>query len=139
MATVVPYINFADQGREAIEFYKSVFGGDAEVTYVKDSPSAAQMPAEWGERIFHLDFKAGDIRFLGSDVISDQAGKVPGNVYAIAINCDSDEQLKEYFAKLSDGGKVVWEPRDAEWGDLFGQCVDKFSITWMLNYHKPEA
>jgi PhnB protein len=137
MANIVPYINFADRGREAVEFYKSVFGGDAEVILVKDSPSAANMPKEWGERIFHLDFKSGDINFYGSDVISDQAGKVPGNVYAIAINCDSAEQLKDYFKKLSDGGKTVWEPSDSEWGSIFGQCVDKFDITWMLNYQKP--
>jgi PhnB protein len=136
MAKVVPYINFADRGREAIEFYKGVFGGDAEVQLVKDSPSAGQMPKEWGERIFHLEFKSGDIRFLGSDIISDQAGKVAGNVYSLVIECDSAEQLKEYFSKLSEGGKVVWEPRDSEWGSVFGQCVDKFDVQWMLNYDK---
>ena len=136
MAKIVPYINFADQGKEAIEFYKSVFGGNAEVQLVKNSPNAAQMPAEWGERIFHFDFKAGDIHLLGSDIMSDQAGKVVGNVHSLAIMCDNAEQLKEYFTKLSEGGKVVWEPRDSEWGSLYGQCVDKFGIQWMLNYDK---
>ena len=136
MAQIVPYINFADQGRAAIEFYKSIFGGEADITLVKDSPSASKMPKEWGERIFHLDFKAGGIHFLGSDIISDQAGKVAGNVYSLAITCDDATQLKDYFSKLSDGGKVVWEPRDSEWGSLFGQCVDKFGIQWMLNFDK---
>ncbi|HVS58758.1 MAG TPA: VOC family protein [Candidatus Saccharimonadales bacterium] len=136
MANIVPYINFADQGREAIEFYKRVFGGDAEVQLVKDSPAASGMPKEWGERIFHLAFSAGDIHFYGSDVISDQAGKVVGNVHSLAINCDNEDQLKEWFKKLSDGGKVVWDVRDSEWGSIFGQCVDKFGITWMLNYSK---
>ena len=136
MANIVPYINFADQGKEAIEFYKSVFGGNAEVQLVKQSPNAANMPKEWGDRIFHLAFTAGDIHFYGSDVISDQAGKVVGNVHSLAINCDSEEQLRDIFAKLSDGGKVVWEPKDSEWGSLYGQCTDKFGITWMLNYTK---
>lgn len=136
MAQIVPYINFADQGKAAIVFYKSVFGGDAEVQLVKDSPNAAQMPAEWGERIFHLDFQADGIHFLGSDIISDQAGKVVGNVHHLAIMCDSAEQLKEYFTKLSESGKVVWEPRDSEWGSLYGQCIDKFGIQWMFNYDK---
>ena len=31
MANIVPYINFAKNGQEAITFYKGVFGGDAEV------------------------------------------------------------------------------------------------------------
>lgn len=139
MANIVPYINFADQGREAIEFYKSVFGGDADVQLVRDSPNAAQMPAEWGERIFHLAFTAGDMHFYGSDIISDQAGKVVGNVHFLAINCDSAEQLKEWFGKLAEGGKVVWEPHDSEWGSLFGQVTDRFGVTWMLNYDKQAA
>lgn len=139
MAQIVPYINFADQGKEAVEFYKNVFGGDAEMQLVKDSPNAADMPAEWGERIFHLAFTAGDIHFYGSDIMSDQAGKVVGNVYSLALNCDSEEQLRGYFAKLSDGGEVRWEPRDSEWGALFAQCVDKFGITWMLNYDKSQG
>lgn len=136
MAQIVPYINFADQGREAIAFYKSVFGGEADIQLVKDSPNASNMPPEWAERIFHLDYKAGDIRFLGSDVISDQAGRVAGNVYSLALMCDSAEQIKGYFDKLADGGKVVWPLADSEWGSLFGQVVDKFGIQWMLNYDK---
>lgn len=136
MAQIVPYINFADRGREAIEFYKSVFGGNAEVQLVKDSPGAAQMPKEWGDRIMHLAFTAGDIHFYGSDIISDQAGRVVGNVHSLVINCDSEDQLRDWFTKLSDGGEVVWEPRNSEWGSIYGQCVDKFGIQWMLNYDK---
>ena len=139
MANLVPYINFADQGKEAIAFYKGVFGGDAEVQLVTDSPNAEQMPKEWGERIFHLAFTAGDIHFYGSDIISDQAGKVTGNVHFLVIDCDSAEQLKEWFDKLADGGTVVWEPRDSEWGSLFGQVTDTFGVTWMLNYDKQQA
>ena len=33
MANIVPYINFAKNGQEAIMFYKGVFGGDAEVQF----------------------------------------------------------------------------------------------------------
>ncbi len=137
MAQVIPYINFADRGREAIEFYKSVFGGEAEIRLIKDSGAAAEMPAEWAERIMHLDFRAGDIRLMGSDIVSDQAGKVPGNQMSIAIMCDSEEQLREYYAKLVDGGKEMWPPTNSEWGSVFGQCSDRFDVQWMLEYAKP--
>ena len=42
MANIVPYINFANNGQEAIKFYKGVFGGDAEVQFE-------------GERVLYLD------------------------------------------------------------------------------------
>ena len=66
MANIVPYINFAKNGQEAIKFYKGVFGGDAEVQFE-------------GERVLHLDFQAGGIHFMGSDLQSDQAGLERGN------------------------------------------------------------
>ena len=31
MANIIPYINFANRGQEAVSFYKAIFGGDAEV------------------------------------------------------------------------------------------------------------
>lgn len=139
MAQLVPYINFADRGKEQLEFYQSVFGGKADVTLLKDSPSASQMPSEWGERIFHADFKAGDIRIFGSDIISDQQGLERGNGYSIAIVCDSDEQLREYYGKLVEGGTEVWAPAESEWGDVFGQCVDKFGVQWMMNSRRAKV
>lgn len=136
MSTLVPYINFADRGREMLDFYKSVFGGAANITLVKDGPNASQMPPNWAERIFHADFKAPGVRILGSDIISDQAGRVAGNVYSLALMCDSKDEIKTLFDKLADGGKVVWPLKQAEWGGLFGQLVDKFDIQWMLDYEQ---
>lgn len=136
MPKLIPYINFADRGREAIEFYKDVFGGDAKVTLVKDGGMADQMPPEWGERIMHLEFTAGDLVFYGSDIISDQAGKVPGNSFQIALMCDSPDQVHEFFDKLKQGGSVVLEPVDSPWGGIFGQCVDQFDVSWMLESAK---
>ena len=136
MAQSIPYINFADRGKEQLELYKSIFGGDYEITLVKDSPNGNNMPAEWAERIMHADFKADGIRLMGSDIISDQAGLERGNGYSIVLLCDSAEQLKDYYGKLVDGGKEVWAPQDSEWGAIFGQCADKYGVQWMLEYDK---
>jgi PhnB protein len=139
MANIVAYINFADRGREQLDFYKSVFGGDYKLTLVKDSQMASQMNPEWAERIMHADFTAGDLHLMGSDIISDQAGLERGNGYSLALMCESVDQVKDYFAKLAEGGKEVWAPTDSEWGGVFGQCVDKYGVQWMLEYDKPKS
>ena len=126
MANIVPYINFAKNGQEAITFYKGVFGGDAEVQFE-------------GERVIHLDFQAGGIHFMGSDLQSDQAGLERGNGSSLVLNCDSEEQLRDFYAKLVDAGKEVFAPTDSGWGAIIAHCTDQFGVTWMMNYDKPQS
>jgi PhnB protein len=126
MAKVIPYINFGDRSGEAVTFYKGVFGGDAEVQ-------------SDGERVMHLDFHAGDIHFMGSDLQSDQAGLERGNDYSLVLNCDSEEQLRDFYAKLVDGGKEVFAPVDSGWGAIIAHCTDQFGVTWLLNYDDPQS
>jgi PhnB protein len=118
MANIIPYINFENKSQEAIEFYKGIFGGDAEVQ------------SDDG-RVIHLDFQGGDVHFMGSDI--------EGNHASLVLNCDSEVQLKDYYIKLVNGGKEVFAPTDSGWGAIVAHCTDQFGVTWMLNYDKPEA
>lgn len=123
MANVVPYINFVDRSQEAIEFYKGVFGGDAEVQ-------------SDGDRVVHVDFRAGDIHFMGSDQ-GDAADSSSG--CSLVLNCDSEEQLRNNYTALVDGGSAVYDPVDGGWGSIVAHCIDQFVVTWMLNYDLPES
>jgi PhnB protein len=121
MADIIPYIYFANNGQEAITFYKGVFGGDAEVQFE-------------GERVIHLDFQAGGVHFMGSDLQSDLER---GNGYSLVLNCDSEEQLRDFYARLVDNGKEVFAPTDSGWGAIIAHCIDQFGVTWLMNYDKP--
>ena len=126
MANIVPYINFGEKSQEAITFYKGVFGGDAEVQLE-------------GERVLHLEFQAGGIHFMGGDLQSEQAGLERGNGYGLVLNCDSEEQLRDSYARLVNGSKEVFAPTDSGWGAIIAHCTDQFGVTWMLNYDKPQS
>jgi PhnB protein len=126
MANLIPYINFGNKSKEAISFYKSVFGGDAEVQ-------------SEGDNVIHLDFQAGNIHFMGSDHQRDQTKLKDGSGYGLVLNCDSEEQLQDFYAKLMDGGKEVFAPVDSGWGAIVAHCVDQFGVSWMMNYDKPQS
>jgi PhnB protein len=121
MANVIPYINFGDRGGDAVTFYKQVFGGDADVQ-------------SDGTRIVHLDFQSGDLHFMGSDLQGER-----GNDYRLVLNCDSEEQLREFYAKLVHGGNEVFAPVDSGWGAIIAHCTDRFDVTWLLNYDRPQS
>ena len=45
MTTLTPYLLFDGKCQQAMEFYKSCFGGELTATKVKDSPAKDFMPA----------------------------------------------------------------------------------------------
>ncbi len=132
-----PFIRFNDnKGTEAMNFYKAVFGGELETMLVKDSPMAKDMPADKQDNLMHSILRKGKITFIGMDMMRDKA--TIGDNVGISLNCESEEELRDLFAKLSEGGEVFMAPEMQFWGGVFGVLTDKYGVEWMLNYQKEE-
>jgi PhnB protein len=125
-----PYLSFSGNAREAMEFYRSVFGGELRVTtfgeFGNDDPAVA-------DKVMHamLTSDAG-YTLMGSDVMPGM-DVTPGSTITISLSGDDDAALRAYWDKLADGGNVTMPLEKQMWGDEFGQCVDKFGIAWMVD------
>ena len=101
------YANFNGQCREAMTFYKSVFGGELTMQSAGESPMAAQVPAQFQDHLIHAQLDTKDWTLMASDAIGHPL--THGNDMSIMINCDSEEQINAYYKALSVGGEVVSE------------------------------
>lgn len=124
-----PYITFAGDARQAMEFYKEVFGGTLVLnTYAefgqKDTPMADKIMHGMLETPSHLTL-------MGADTPTDDHR--PGNNIAVSLSGDDDAELRGYWDKLSAGATVSVPLEKQMWGDVFGMCTDRFGITWMVN------
>jgi PhnB protein len=137
MATVSldPYIFFNGNAREAMEFYKGVFGGELAVTLFDEMPSP-DMPENLKGKVMHAMLNGGDVKLMASDSgeASERAAKIE-----LSLSGDDEEKLTNYFNKLSEGGKVKSPLKKEAWGDTFGQFTDKYNIDWMINISTPKA
>lgn len=131
-----PYISFAGDARQAMEFYERVFGGTLTLSTfgesgVPDSPGS--------DKIMHgvLETDNG-FTLMGADMPPGME-HVPGNNIAVSLSGDDNSELRNYWAKLSDGGTVSAPLEKQAWGDEFGMCVDQFGIAWMVNIGQPHA
>jgi PhnB protein len=81
---------------------------------------------------------ADGFTLMGADIPPGAEHK-PGNNIAVSLSGDDGDQLRGYWAKLSDGGTVSVPLEKQMWGDEFGMCDDQFGITWMVNIGQPPA
>ena len=135
--TLNPYFSFKDNAREAMEFYKSVFGGKLTLSTFKDF-HASQDPSE-DDNIMHSVLEAENgIRFMAADTPHGMPYR-PDSNGSVALSGDDEAEMKNYFQKLSSGGTVTQPLEKAVWGDSFGMCKDKFGINWFVNISAPKT
>jgi PhnB protein len=126
-----PYLSFKDNARDAMEFYRSVFGGKLTISTFKDF-GASQDPSQ-DALIMHSMLEAENgITFMGSDTPSGMPYR-PGASISMALSGDNEPELTSYYEQLSAGGKVGMPLAKAPWGDMFGSFTDKFGIEWLVN------
>jgi PhnB protein len=126
-----PYLNFRDQARAAMEFYRSVFGGELTMNTFGEF-HASDDPAE-ADKIMHSQLVAPNgIVFMAADTPNSMDYQ-PGTNFSMSLFGDDADTLRGYYEQLSAGGTVGMPLAAAPWGDTFGMVIDKFGVSWLVN------
>jgi len=124
-----PYISFKDDARDAMEFYRSVFGGN--LTMSTFGEYGAQ--GAGADHIMHATLESDSgFTIMASDTPEGMEHR-PGRNIAVSLSGDDEQELRGYWDRLVEGGTVEVPLEKQMWGDTFGSCVDRFGIGWMVN------
>lgn len=131
-----PYVTYDGNARAAMAYYQEVFGGELTISTfgelgaadeaIKDQVMHAQLETTAGYTIMASDLPPG-------------MGHQPGGAISISLFGDDGDALRGYWNRLSDGGQVGMPLEKQVWGDEFGQCTDRFGVSWMVNISGPSA
>ena len=125
-----PYVSFDGNARQAMEFYKGVFGGDLNTNTFGEFGQADSPDAD---KVMHSQLETDSgFTLMASDTPAGMQ-RNPGDTITISLSGDDADALRGYWEKLSEGGTVTMPLEKQMWGDEFGQCTDKFGISWMVN------
>ena len=127
-----PYLNFQGNAREAMDFYRSVFGGSlSTITYAE---GGMQHPPADADNVMHSQLEAENgMVLMGADTPSGVPWSPPSASLSISLSGDDEAELSGYFQKLSEGGTVVEPLVKAPWGDQFGMLTDRYGFMWLVN------
>jgi len=123
-----PYLHFNGNARDAMTFYQSVFGGDLDVMTFGDQG----MDGPDADKVMHSYLGAGVVQLMGSDAPPGETLQA-GDTVRLSLSGDGDDELRAWFAALSEGGEVLVPLEKQVWGDEFGQVADRFGVVWLVN------
>lgn len=130
-----PYLHFSGTAREALTFYGDVFGCTVQLhTFAEfnrtDGPADA---------IAHGYLGGGPVALFAADVSGDEPPFHCEGMMLSLLGTADPATLRTWFARLSEGGRVVDDLQTRPWGASDGQVIDRFGLRWLIGFEKPEG
>jgi PhnB protein len=125
-----PYIHFPGTAREALSFYADVFGCSAQMHTFEDF-HRTDGPTD---AIAHGGLSDGPVRLFGADVAGGEKPVRCEGLMLSLLGTATPSTLREWFSRLSDGGRVVDDLQVRPWGDSDGQVIDRYGVHWLIGF-----
>ncbi|MFF1292788.1 MULTISPECIES: VOC family protein [unclassified Streptomyces] len=134
--TTTTHLNFRGTAREALDFYRSVFGGHTVAVTYKDA-GAVRNESEadwvmWGEVA-----DADGFRVMAYDVPSQLPWDQGENPFFVSVRGDDSDEISALWGRLAEGSTIVRPLEPAQWAPLYGMLTDRFGVTWVLDVTAP--
>ncbi len=130
------HLNFRGRAAEALELYRSVFGGDVTaVTYAQ--AGAVTDPAEADQVMWGQVASPAGFRVMAYDVPAHTAYEPGTNPVYVSVRGTDAEELRGCWDALADGADVRVPLAAAAWSPLYGMLTDRVGVTWVLDLEVP--
>ena len=131
---IQPHLAYTGNCEEALNFYKSVLGGD--ITFIMrhgESPMKDQVPVDWHQKVMHATFTADGASIMACDRPPGMPG--PNGFCGITLSIAGKDvaSSKVVHKGLADGGQITLPFGPTFWAKGFGMLVDKYGVSWMVN------
>ncbi|MFD0590147.1 VOC family protein [Paenibacillus sp. GCM10027627] len=121
------YIKSEDARKQAA-FYTEALGG--ETVMLRTHGEAYEAPELIQNKVMHmvLSVAGGNTLFL-SDAFEPATGV---SSLHLALTFGNEDEAKEAFQNLAEGGAVRYPFALQPWGAYYGEVMDAFGVTWQI-------
>src|SRR5258706_7588077 len=131
------YLFFSGTCREAFTKYQEIFGGELFLMPMSEVPDGEPVPAGQPDLIIHAALTIdGNLALMASDDPTGDGGPAQG--ISVSYTAPDVGGAKRVYDALADGGQVTQALTETFFSPMFGMCVDRFGIPWMVNTAAPE-
>lgn len=128
MQKITPFLMFAGQAEEAMEFYVSVFPDSEIASLVRYGEGEAGTPGTVQRALFSLNGQ----RFMCIDS-NVEHGFTFTPALSLHVRCSTMKEIDALYAKLAEGGQTFM-PLDAyPFSQRYAWIADKYGVSWQLS------
>ncbi|MEI4770687.1 VOC family protein [Psychrobacillus sp. FJAT-51614] len=131
MSKTTPFLMFQGKAEEAINFYTTVFE-NSEIIHL--TRYGAGQPGKEGT-VSAAKFSINGQVFMCNDSVVQHGFTFTPSI-SLFVECDTEVEIDEAFAKLSEDGEILMPLGDYQFSKKFGWIQDKFGVSWQLNLAK---
>jgi PhnB protein len=124
-----PYLHFGGTAREALSFYHGVFGGELALNSYADF-GRDDGPAD---AIAH-GLLRGPVSLFAADAAPGEETFHCGGLMFSLLGTSDPQTLREWFARLAEGGSIVDDLQVRPWGATDGQVIDRYGVHWLVGF-----
>ncbi|MEV4726480.1 VOC family protein [Micromonospora humida] len=143
--TTTTHLNFRGEARAALEFYRSVFGGQLTVVAYRDFGMPGDLPD--ADRVVFGQVTADNgFTIMAYDVPGPGPAAVPaaatsrahgmtltGERFFVCVRGETADEVGALWDGLADGAGIIERFGPSPWTPGFGMLTDRFGVTWILD------
>lgn len=140
------HLNFRGQARAALDFYRSVFGGEVAITTYEELGAPAETPDAQkvvfgqlidgaGVRLMAYDIPGatGDIIAGGGSTSRSNGVTITDQAFFAALSGPTIEDVQTHWRALAVDATIVEPLAASAWSPGFGMLTDRFGVTWSVS------
>jgi PhnB protein len=130
-----PYLHLPGNARHVLTFYGDVFGSAVQL-HTFEEFNRTDGPAD---AIAHGYLVDGPIALSAADVTGDEPSLRCEGMMLSLLGTAAPSTLREWFSRLSEGGRIVDDLQTRPWGASDGQVIDRYGLHWLIGFEGDES
>jgi len=142
--TLTPHLNFTDgRAREALAFYREVFGGEVAVTTYGQLGMPAELPdadrvvfgrlsGTEGVTLMAYDVPGGTAPQRQGETRRENGLTLTDQPFFLSLGVDTLDEARRRWDLLLPGATVIEDLAASAWSAGFGMLRDRFGVTWSV-------
>ncbi|SFL36110.1 PhnB protein [Paenibacillus sp. 1_12] len=127
MAKLYPYI-YCENAREQAAFYAKALGG--KIVGVQTFAEIPNVSDEMKDKVMHLVLQTSDLVLFMADSVSEPVKR--GGGLDLGLEYKTEQEARQVFEGLSQGGSVIMPFEKMFWGSMFGRLQDPYGVFWQI-------